>query len=25
VPNTSSGPAPLAYFVRWRDLPDDTT
>lgn len=21
LPNSSSGPAPLAYFVRWRDLP----
>lgn len=21
VPNGGSGPAPLAYFVRWRDLP----
>lgn len=21
LPNSSGGPAPLAYFVRWRDLP----
>ena len=21
LPNASGGPAPLAFFVRWRDLP----
>lgn len=23
LPNASGGPAPLVYFVRWRDLPGD--
>lgn len=23
LPNASGGPAPLVYFVRWRDLPED--
>lgn len=23
LPNNGGGPAPLAYFVRWRDLPAD--